>query len=177
MWDARKRLLPFNRGPRWVEMRLLPYWIAFGVLTALLLAGLSTASASSHVQPGQYGGGYLQGYVFGYNMWDELVPLGWADISASNELYTFSYSAYGDGSYGFYLPTGTFNVTVEEPGFISQSRMLTVSDGSATTGFNFFLERSNVPVPEFPTQLFAVLMVIAIGGTLLAKRTIRRNRR
>lgn len=162
---------------RWVEMRLLPYWLAFGIFAAVLLAGLSTASASSYVQPTQYGGGYLQGYVFGYNMWDELIPLGWADINVGNDLYTFSYSAYSDGSYGFYLPTGTFNVTVEEPGFVTQSRMLTVSDGSATTGFNFFLERSNVPVPEFPTQFLAMLMVIAVGGTLIAKRAIKRSRR
>lgn len=155
-------------------MKLLPYWIAFGLVFAVLLMGANTASAQVHSE--QYGGGYIQGYVFGYNMWDELIPLGWADIYVSNDLYTFQYSSYTDGSYGFYLPVGAYNMTVAEPGFVGQSRALTVSDGSATTGYNFFLERSNVPVPEFPTEFFAVLMVLAIGGTLIAKRSIKRKR-
>ena len=155
------------------KMRSMPYWMALSIVLAVLFLGARMASAQN--QPAQYGGGYIQGYVFGYNMWDELVPLGWAEISASNDLYSFQYSSYTDGSYGFYLPVGTFNVTVDEPGFAGQSRSLTVSDGSATTGFNFFLERSNVPVPEFPTEFFAVLMVVAIAGTLIAKRSIRRR--
>ena len=155
------------------EMRLLPYWIALGIILAILFFGVHTVAARD--QPRQYGGGYIQGYVFGYNMWDELTPLGWAEIHVGNDLYTFQYSSYTDGSYGFYLPVGTYNMTVAESGFVAQSRALTVSDGSTTGGFNFFLERSNVPVPEFPTEFFAVLMVVAISGTMIAKRSIKRR--
>lgn len=156
-------------------MRLLPYWLALGVVLAVLFIGVGTASA--HNQPKQYGGGYVQGAVYGYNMWDELIPIDWAQITASNDIYTFKYSSYADGGYGFYLPTGTFNLTVEEAGFVAQSRTIAVSDGSSTTGFNFFLQRSNVPIPEFPMQFFAVLMIVAIAGALLAKRSIKRRYR
>ncbi len=147
--------------------------MALGIVLAVLLVGSNAASAQS--RPTQYGGGYISGFVFGYNMWDELIPLGWAHIYVSNDMYSFQYSSYTDGSYGFYLPVGSFNLTVSEPGFQQQSRFLTVSDGSATNGFNFFLERSNLPVPEFPTEFFAVLMVIAIGGTLIARRSMKRK--
>ncbi|OFX15802.1 hypothetical protein A3K71_07580 [archaeon RBG_16_50_20] len=156
-------------------MRLLPYWLSLGIVLSVLFIGAGMASAQN--QPKQYGGGYVQGAVYGYNMWDELIPIDWAEITASNDIYTFRYSSYADGSYGFYLPTGTFNLTVDEPGFVAQSRTIAVSDGSATTGFNFFLQRSNVPIPEFPTQFFAVLMIIAIAGALIAKRTIKRRNR
>ena len=156
-------------------MRLLPYWFALGIVLAVLFVGVGTASAQN--QPKQYGGGYIQGAVYGYNMWDELIPIDWAQITASNDIYSFKYSSYADGSYGFYLPTGTFNLTVEEPGFVAQSKTIAVADGSSTTGFNFFLQGSNVPIPEFPMEIFSVLMIVAIASALLAKRSIKRRYR
>lgn len=156
-------------------MKLLPYAIAFGILIAILFVSVGATSAQN--QPKQYGGGYVQGFVFGYNMWDELIPIDWAQVTASNSLYAFTYASYGDGGYGFYLPTGTYNLTVSEQGFVSQSKSIAVSDGSSTNGFNFYLERSNLPIPEFPTQFIAALMVVAIAGALLTKRSIRRKNR
>jgi hypothetical protein len=156
-------------------MRPLPYLVALGIVLVVLIASAGHASAQN--QPKQYGGGYVTGVVYGYDMWDELITIGWADITASSDVYSFKYSSYGDGTYGFYLPTGTFNLTVDEQGFVPQSRTLAVSDGSSTGGFNFFLQRSNVPIPEYPTQLFAVLMIIAISAGLLATRAMRRKTR
>lgn len=156
-------------------MRTLPYWVAVALFLAVLSTSASVASAQT--QPRQFGGGYVQGYVFGYNMWDELITIGWAEISVSNDVYTFHYSSYSDGSYGFFLPTGTFNMTVQEQGFVSQSKSISVSEGSATTGYNFFLQRSNVPIPEYPTQIFAILTTIAMASALLATRSIKKRKR
>lgn len=155
-------------------MRRLPYALIVGIALAIVLT--TTGPTSAEEQPAQFGGGYLSGFVYGYSMYDELIPINWATITASNDLYTFTTYSYADGGYGFYLPTGTFNVTVDEPGFIPQSRSITISDGSSTSGFNFFLERSNVPIPEFPTQFISLLMIAAIAGALVAKRLIKRKR-
>lgn len=155
-------------------MRLFVPLLALGILFAVVAVSAGFAYAQS--QPKTYGGGYVQGHVYGYNMWDELIPIDWAEVSASNELYSFKTWSYSDGGYGMFLPTGSYNVTVEEPGFKSQSMIIAVSDGSATTGLNFFLERANVPIPEFPTQLISVVMVLAVAGALMVKRAIRRRR-
>jgi len=155
-------------------MRPLPYALIAGIVLAMVLATMGTASAGE--QPAQFGGGFVSGFVYGYSMYDELIPINWATITASNDLYTFTTYSYADGGYGFYLPTGTFNMTVDEPGFIPQSRSITISDGSSTSGFNFFLERSNVPIPEFPTHFISLLMIVAMAGALVVKRSIRRKR-
>ena len=157
-------------------MRLLPYALAIGIVTAILFLGPSLVAAQNQNHPTQFGGGMVSGFVYGYTMYDQLIPIEWAQVTASSSAFgTFKTSSYANGGYDFYLPTGTYNLTVDEQGFVAQSKTIAVSDGASISGFNFFLERSNVPIPEFPTQVFSVIMLIAVAGALVAKKATKRK--
>jgi hypothetical protein len=74
-----------------------------------------------------------------------------------------------------YVPDGTYNVTVVEPGYIPYSNVVAVAPGSAST-INFYLDESHVPVPEFPTGMATVLMVLSLAAVLVAARRTRRKK-
>lgn len=157
-------------------MKLTAYACAAVIMiAAMLLLGVGPASAQSHPNQG-YGGGYVNGYVYGYTMYDELIPLDWVEVTARNGEYNFTTQTWNAGFYDMYLPVGTFNVTAYEPGFLSYSVSIAVSDGSSLNGINFYMERSNVPIPEFPSQLLPAVMAIAVGTALIAKRATKRRK-
>ncbi len=58
-----------------------------------------------------------------------------------------------------YLPRGSVNVTVEYPGFVMQSKIVSISEGG-TMSLNWYLEKSGLPIPEFP--LYSLLPVAAV---------------
>jgi aspartate/methionine/tyrosine aminotransferase len=73
-----------------------------------------------------------------------------------------------------FVPAGTYNVTVVEPGYKAYSNVIAVSNGSAST-INFYLEQSHVPVPEFPSGIVQALAVVAMSAALIAMRRKRRR--
>ena len=75
-----------------------------------------------------------------------------------------------------YVPSGLYNVTVVEPGYLAYSNAVSVAPGSASS-INFYLELSHVPVPEFPSGIvLSVTLVLTLSAALLAiRRTKRRN--
>jgi hypothetical protein len=107
-------------------------------------------------------------------MYNELRTIAWAQVTAANQQIQLTTSSGGGGQYGMYVPGGVYNVSVYVQGYQPQSSSVTVSDGSLSN-INFVLERSNVPVPEFPTQMLSALMIIAIAATLVAKRAVKRK--
>lgn len=156
-------------------MRLLPYAVTLGIVLAILFVSVSNASAQSQSGPTQ-AGGRISGTVYGYTLYNELRTISWAQVTASNQQFphTFITSSGGDGHYGMYVPGGVYNVSVYVQGFQPQSFSVAVSDGS-DSNVNFVLERANVPIPEFPTQLLSALMAIAIAAALVAKRATKRK--
>jgi hypothetical protein len=157
-------------------MRSLPYVTALTVLFGVLLVGVMVVSAQSHPQPTFVGGGgMIHGTVYGFNMWDEFVPIEWASVTAADGQYSFvAYSGAG-GSYEMFVPAGTYNVTVAPPGYKAYSMSVTVSDGSSSA-INFYLEQSGVPVPEFQPSAFAIVLFVALASVLLVKRATRRRK-
>jgi len=120
------------------------------------------------------GGGSLSGRVWGYNMYDEAIPLIWARVSAYEEgILVESVSTGLNGSYIMFLPSGRLNVTVEHPGFKTQARVIAISEGVAAQ-MNFFLERSEIPIPEFEAYLLPIVAVVLL---VLAKVVTKRRRR
>ena len=154
-------------------MKLLPYVVTLVIVLAILFFGVINASAQN--SPAQ-AGGRISGTVYGYTMYNELRTISWAQVTASNQQFpnTFRTSSGGDGHYGMYVPGGVYNVSVYVQGFQPQSFSVAVSDGS-DSNVNFVLERSNVPIPEFPTQILSALMIIAIAAALVAKRATKRK--
>ncbi len=156
-------------------MKPVRYAVAVVVVVALTLLGAKLVVAQS--QPQQYygGGGLIRGTVLGFDMWDQLQPIAWASVYANSGRFTFvAYSSSG-GFYEMYVPAGTYNVTVVEPGYVAYSNSVSVSDGSSST-INVYLEQSRVPVPEFPSGMLPAIVILALCTALLAKRATRRKK-
>lgn len=118
-------------------------------------------------------GGSLSGRVYGYSMYDEVMPLVWARVSAYwNGTLVESVSTGFNGTYVIFLPAGLVNVTVTHPGFKTQSLIVAISDGGAAQ-LNFFLERSEIPIPEFE----AYLLPIMVASLLVFVTAITRRKR
>lgn len=117
----------------------------------------------------------IAGAVYGFTYDDGLVPIAWATVYADNGHVTFTASTSGGGDYEMFVPQGTYNVTVVEPGYVPQSSVVAVSAGSASS-INFYLEESHVPVPEFPSGMASALAILGLAAVLVAvKRTKRRK--
>lgn len=111
----------------------------------------------------------IRGTVLGFNMYDQLEPIAWASISASSAQRNFVAYTSAGGFYEMFVPVGTYNVTVIEPGYKAYSNTVSVSDGS-TTSINFILEQSHVPIPEYPPNGALVVMVLALAAALVVRR-------
>jgi hypothetical protein len=153
-------------------LRKALYAAAIAIVLAALIIGTRTTSAQV---PSQGGGGFIQGYVYGFDMYDKLQPLAWVQVTASNANYKFVASTGGGGDYGMFVPPGAYNLSVSAPGYTPYSRSVFIGEGSATD-INVYLYESGVPVPEFPTQTIAMVIVFAVSGLLLAKRTRKHKR-
>jgi hypothetical protein len=152
-----------------------PIWYVLAVtsLLALMLIGGKHAAAQTQPQP-NVGGGLIAGNIYGFDMFDELQPVVWATVNANNGLTTFTSYSGGGGFYEMYVPSGLYNVTVVEPGYVTQAIAVSVANGSSSS-INFYLEQSHVPVPEFPTELvLSVTLTVTLCAALLALRRTKR---
>jgi hypothetical protein len=159
-------------------LKLVRSVIVAAVVVALMLLGCRLVAAQ--YQPEQYvgggGGGMIRGTVLGFNMYDQLEPVIWATVNANNGHRSFLAYTGSGGFYEMFVPVGTYNVTVIEPGYLGYSSSVVVSDGS-TSSINFYLEQSHVPVPEFQPNVTLIVMVLTLAGTLvIRRRSTKRSR-
>jgi hypothetical protein len=154
------------------------------VITFLFLTNGSAVAAS---QPQQYyggSGGEISGYVIGANH----LPVDWAAIYARGAQRTFQAFSGISGFYEMRVPAGSYNLTVNVPGYEALVTNATVIQGSSTTVnfslnsinvtvsegsssvINFYLQQSQTPVPEFqPATTLSVLM-LTLTSTLILRR-------
>jgi hypothetical protein len=157
-------------------MKLMRYILLTIAIVALMLLGSKFAFAQSRTDQNYGGGGgAITGTVLGFDMYDQLIPIAWAPVTAENGQYRLVASTDLGGNYFMFVPAGNYNVTVVEPGYKPYSSAVSVSPGSAST-INFDLELSHVPVPEFPSGMISVIAVVALSTALLAMRRTRRKR-
>jgi hypothetical protein len=153
-------------------MKLAHYAVQVAILLFILTVGVGRASAQAPFQ----GSGYLQGYVYGLTTNDEMVPLVWANVTASNSNYHFMAATGENGTFGMFLPPGNYTLTVSSPGFKAYNATLVVSDGSDLS-LTIYLYESGVPIPEFPVQVPTIAMImILVAAALLTKRMPKRKR-
>jgi len=146
--------------------------VAFTV--GILLLGVKLVGAQPQVrQVYGAGGGEITGSVYGFDYADELQPISWASVYANNGRNTFVAYSDGGGYYEMFVPQGSYNVTVVEPGYVSFSTSVAVSAGSAST-INVYLEESHLPVPEFPSGMISAVAVLALAAVLVATRRTKR---
>ena len=151
----------------------------FALLTVLAILGLmiaKEANASTETQTSYGAGGRLHGFVYGFNVWDELVPVSWASITATQNGQIIDQAYSSDGFYEMYLPGGDFEVSVESPGYFTEQRSILMGDGS-DYALDFYLERNNQPIPEYPIFAVQIAAVLSLAATLLIlkkKRLVRK---
>jgi hypothetical protein len=154
-----------------MRARFASVLLAFFALAVTLNAFQSQVGVSA-----QPGGGHVFGHVYSFDQYDQLVPIAWADIVATNDQYTFTAYSGADGFYEILLPSGTYTLTVSEPGYVEYSLSVAVSNGSSSP-LNFYLERSQVPIPEFSAYLLAVAILGGFGSVLAVTRRLKKRRR
>lgn len=152
-------------------MKHLRLLVGAGLFIALVLLGSRLVVANSQIDQyvGAGGGGMIRGTVLGFNMYDQLEPIAWASVTAASAYHSFIAYTSSGGVYEMFVPVGTYNVTVLQPGYRAYSNIVSVSDGS-TTSINFILEQSHVPIPEYQPNGALVVMVLALAAALVIKR-------
>jgi hypothetical protein len=150
-------------------MKLAPYSTAVALLFFILAAGVGRAAAQG---PLQSSGSQVSLNVYGLTSDGELIPLVWANVTATNSNYRF----VNMGTSGIFLPPGTYNLSVTYPGVKPYNGTLTVSEGSSSN-ITVYLYESGVPVPEFPVQTASIVMIMTLGAAvLLTKKATKRSR-
>jgi hypothetical protein len=114
-------------------------------------------------------GGRIHGMIYGFNVYDELIPISWASVTAIRDGQTVDKAYSSDGFYEMFVPSGDFELVVEAPGYFSETKSLFVGDGS-DYALDFYMERNNQPIPEFPTLAVQVIAVVSLISTLLLIR-------
>ncbi len=143
------------------------------LVSVFLLVGtvMVFALPCSRVEGARLAGGSLIGQVYGYDMYDQATPLVWARVVAYVNYSLVGSAATGsNGMYVMFLPTGVVTVSVESPGFKTKSTNVAISDGGSAV-MNFYLERSEIPIPEFETNYLPIVSVALLAAAvILTKR-------
>jgi hypothetical protein len=137
--------------------------VVFTLFILLAIFGPITAKgiSASRVSQISYGaGGRLHGTVYGFNVWDELVVVSWASVTATQDGQVVDKAYSNDGSYEMYLPSGNFEIVVDAPGYFVVEKTVFIGDGS-DYALDFVMERNNQPIPEFP--IFAIQTITALS--------------
>jgi hypothetical protein len=116
--------------------------------------------------------GWVSGQALAFTYSSEFRTISWAGVTIapaagagpSFTQYTF------DGIYGFYVNPGNYKMTIAMPGMASQTLSLTVGQGQSTTGLNFYLEESQIPIPEFSSIAIVAFSALAASLYLLRRR-------
>jgi len=129
------------------------------LVIALILVCSSSVEAQSPQQYYGEPGGEITGHVIGADGY----PVDWAAVHASNDQHTYEVFSGMSGVYLMRIPTGTYNVTVEVPGYRARGETVNVTENSLHT-VNFYLE---VAVPEFQSNTAPLVIALILAATLI----------
>jgi hypothetical protein len=150
--------------------------IPIALMLTLLVLLLSGRIVSARYLPQQnLQNTALQGYVLGSGS-AGIQPIDWALITLKNGEQSFEVFSGITGFYQIYLPGGTYNITVNvpvDPSYLNYSTTLMIPNGT-TTLMNFQL-RQVLPVPDIRAPLTTVMILFALGATLIARKTRNRS--
>jgi len=103
---------------------------------------------------------HVNGTISGLNMYEDLVPLSWATVTAYGPILTATSSL--DGTYEMWIVSGTYTLGVSSPGYEAQGMEIRVSMAWEIP-VDFDLRQPSGTVPELPATgaMLAAVMVIA----------------
>jgi hypothetical protein len=106
---------------------------------------------------------HVNGTVRGLDMYDNLIPLSWATVTAYGPTLTATSSL--DGVYEMWIPNGTYTLGVSSPGYETQGVKIQVSMAWETP-VDFSLTSTGNTTPELSTTelMSAVLLVVACAS-------------
>ncbi len=124
--------------------------------------------------------GFISGQVFGFTWSDELRTQSWTVLQAvsADGKQTFNYYTF-DSFYSMYLPAGTWKFSVytwspsKNQGFKTITNTVVVSNGQITFGVNYYLERSNIPIPEYASTAIVAFLTLLSSVYLTRKRRLQ----
>jgi hypothetical protein len=134
------------------------------LITLLVVFSFSLVAVSLNEASAIGGAAGINGKIYVKNHMGDIRETGWANVTAAGELGVYSARFNAAGQYYIYLPPGTYEVTVSLPGYIDESDMISVSEG-ASLGYDFYLEQSGVPIPEF--HEYATMLMTAVSLLLV----------
>jgi hypothetical protein len=121
--------------------------------------------------------GYVSGTALAFTWSNEFRTISWytVTVTGAEGMAGSPFMAYtNDGIYEFYLPAGTYSMTVAGPGHAPTSMgTIAVTDGQGGTpgsGNNIALPPSNIPVPEFSRMAVVVFSALAASLHLLRRK-------
>jgi hypothetical protein len=117
--------------------------------------------------------GLVSGNALAFTWSNELRPLSWGlvNVVPASGMGSWNFYTY-DGQYQAYLAPGRYKFTISMPGIASQTFAVSVSSGQTGTGYNMYLEESNIPVPEF-----SIIAIPTFSALAAAVYVLRRRRR
>ena len=125
----------------------------------LVMAIFAFAVLPLHALPSGIGG-----TVYWYDQYGNLHPFSWVQVRATGQDGAITLtSSTVDGAYMLWVTPGTYNVTASsDPGFIPQSKMVTVTSGGVAGGVDFQLRASGNPIPEYPASLLPIVLLVTM---------------
>ncbi|MEM2943112.1 MAG: carboxypeptidase-like regulatory domain-containing protein [Candidatus Bathyarchaeia archaeon] len=125
------------------------------------------------MSPGQVvaGGSMVVGTVYARNYMGDYRALGWANVTATDGHIVLRARTTSDGRYQLFLSTGSWELITSMPGYKPVSKVIAVPDGGTVT-YDFYLEESGVPIPEFHEYAAPFITSICL---LLAVLVLRRR--
>jgi hypothetical protein len=118
---------------------------------------------------------HVFGNVRGLNMYQDLIPISWATVTAYGPTLEATYSA--DGFYEMWLQDGAYMLAASPAGYETRAAEIDVSSGWETPA-DFDLARPDfegVPTPEFPEGAFLLcIALLAVSVIVRPPSVVRR---
>jgi hypothetical protein len=115
---------------------------------------------------------HIEGFVYTRNYMGDFRAGSWLMAQTQGANLEEPASGPYDGAYDMYVTPETYTVTAEGQGYIGASRTIVTTWGGDSTGQDFYLEESGLPIPEFPA-----IGLLALTSTLAASMYLLRWRR
>jgi hypothetical protein len=115
---------------------------------------------------------HVNGTVGGLDMYDNLIPLSWATVSAYGPTLVTTSSL--DGVYEMWIPNGNYTLGVSHPGYQAQGVQIQVSMAWETS-VDFNLTPAGTTTPELPTTGITLPVVLAMACAACYLHVYRRR--